>query len=125
MRLTGVNEIMRADIMGHARQGTNAKHYSKRMQTEGLDVVLAERLEFLKRNVPEITSDVAPAPNPPASDRVAITRRLRPASTHPKRCGEAEAAARLIRFLVRRALAMHIPAGDPRLRAHPLLATPK
>ena len=22
----GVNEIMRADIMGHARQGTNAKH---------------------------------------------------------------------------------------------------
>ena len=39
-----VNEIMRADIMGHARQGTNAKHYSKRMQTEGLDVVLSERL---------------------------------------------------------------------------------
>lgn len=34
----GVNEIMRADIMGHARQGTNAKHYSKRIKTEGLAV---------------------------------------------------------------------------------------
>lgn len=58
----GVNEILRADIMGHARQGTNAKHYSKRMQTEGVDVVLAERLEFLTRYVPEITAhlDVAP-----------------------------------------------------------------
>jgi hypothetical protein len=58
----GVNEIMRADIMGHARQGTNAKHYSKRMQTEGLDIVLAERLEFLKRYVPEITSQLDAAP---------------------------------------------------------------
>lgn len=58
----GVNEIMRADIMGHARQGTNAKHYSKRMQTEGLNVVLAERLDFLKRYVPEITSQLTAAP---------------------------------------------------------------
>ncbi len=58
----GVNEIMRADIMGHARQGTNAKHYSKRIQTEGLDVVLAERLEFIKRYVPEITRELDPAP---------------------------------------------------------------
>lgn len=57
-----VNEIMRADIMGHARQGTNAKHYSKRMQTEGLDVVLAERLEFLKRYVPIITDQLDRAP---------------------------------------------------------------
>lgn len=58
----GVNEILRADIMGHARQGTNAKHYSKRIQTEGIAVVLAERLEFLSRYVPVLTShlDVAP-----------------------------------------------------------------
>lgn len=58
----GVNEILRADIMGHARQGTNAKHYSKRMQTEGVDVVLAERLEFLLRYVPEITTHLDAAP---------------------------------------------------------------
>src|SRR5690606_32316168 len=48
----GVNEILRADVMGHARSGTNAKHYSKRMQTEGAEVVLAERLEFICRYVP-------------------------------------------------------------------------
>ena len=58
----GVNEIMRADIMGHARQGTNARHYSKRMKTEGVDVVLGERLEFVKRYVPEITSELNPTP---------------------------------------------------------------
>src|SRR3546814_934965 len=58
----GVNEIMRADIMGHARQGTNAKHYSKRIQTEGVDVVLAERLEFMKRYIPEITNGLVAAP---------------------------------------------------------------
>lgn len=51
----GVNEILRADIMGHARTGTNAKHYSKRIKTEGLEVVLRERLEFIHRYVPEIT----------------------------------------------------------------------
>lgn len=38
----GVNEILRADVMGHARTGANAKHYSKRIQTEGLDVILRE-----------------------------------------------------------------------------------
>ena len=58
----GVNEIMRADIMGHARQGTNAKHYSKRMKTEGEDVVLGERLEFITRYVPIITAELRPAP---------------------------------------------------------------
>jgi len=58
----GVNEIMRADIMGHARKGTNAKHYSKRMKTEGLAVVLAERREFLLRYVPVITAHLEPAP---------------------------------------------------------------
>jgi hypothetical protein len=51
----GVNEIMRADVMGHARTGTNAKHYSKRMATEGLDVVLAERKAFMTQYIPKIT----------------------------------------------------------------------
>ncbi|MFW2350747.1 hypothetical protein [Qipengyuania sp.] len=58
----GVNEIIRADIMGHARSGTNAKHYSKRIKTEGLDVVLRERMEFLKRYVPVITNHLDPRP---------------------------------------------------------------
>ncbi|ASP31035.1 hypothetical protein CHH26_12970 [Qipengyuania flava] len=58
----GVNEIMRADIMGHARTGTNAKHYSKRIKTEGLEVVLRERLEFIHRYVPTITEQLAPSP---------------------------------------------------------------
>ncbi|MEP2726656.1 hypothetical protein [Roseibium sp.] len=58
----GVNEILRADLMGHSRTGTNAKHYSKRIKTEGLEVVLRERLEFLRRYVPEITKHLDPAP---------------------------------------------------------------
>lgn len=58
----GVNEIMRADIMGHARSGTNAKHYSKRIKTEGLEVVLRERLALIDRYVPEITKHLEPAP---------------------------------------------------------------
>jgi hypothetical protein len=58
----GVNEIIRAQIMGHAAKGTNAKHYSKRIQTEGLAVVLAERLEFIERYVPTITADIDRAP---------------------------------------------------------------
>lgn len=58
----GVNEIIRADVMGHAREGTNAKHYSKRMATEGRDVVLAERRAFIERYVPSITSDIDPHP---------------------------------------------------------------
>ncbi|WP_375380921.1 hypothetical protein [uncultured Sphingomonas sp.] len=58
----GVNAIMRCDIMGHAREGVNAKFYSKRMATEGLDVVLAERQAFMTRYIPEITRHLAPAP---------------------------------------------------------------
>lgn len=83
----GVNEIMRADIMGHARQGTNAKHYSKRMQTEGLDVVLAERLEFLKRYVPEITNelDASPIRLLPIEHRSRVGSGSTP--SHPKRRG--------------------------------------
>ncbi|MXP25404.1 hypothetical protein GRI39_05015 [Altererythrobacter indicus] len=58
----GVNEILRADVMGHDRTGTNAKHYSKRIQTEGLEIVLRERLEFIHRYVPEITTHLDPTP---------------------------------------------------------------
>ena len=57
----GVNAIMRADVMGHAREGVNALHYSKRMATEGLDVVLAERQAFMARHVPTITGHLSPA----------------------------------------------------------------
>lgn len=60
--LDGVNEIIRADVMGPARAGTNAKHYSKRLQTEGLDTVLRERLEFIQRYVPIISADVPSMP---------------------------------------------------------------
>ena len=59
----GVNENMRADVMGHAREGTNGKHYSKRIQTEGIDVVLPERLAFMVKYVPVITSHLAATPS--------------------------------------------------------------
>ena len=58
----GVNENIRADVMGHARTGTNGKHYSKRLQTEGLEIVLGERLEFICRYVPTITAHLVPHP---------------------------------------------------------------
>lgn len=53
---------MRADVMGHAREGTNGKHYSKRMATEGPDVVLPERRAFIERYVPVITGHIVPTP---------------------------------------------------------------
>lgn len=58
----GVNEIVRADVMGHARTGTNAKHYSKRETTEGLTTILRERLAFLCRYVPVITAELEARP---------------------------------------------------------------
>lgn len=58
----GVNENIRADVMGHARAGTNGKHYSKRLQTEGLETVLGERLEFICRYVPTITAHLTACP---------------------------------------------------------------
>ena len=58
----GVNEIMRADVMGHARLTVNGKHYSKRIATEGLTIVLRERLDFMMRHVPSLTAAVQPAP---------------------------------------------------------------
>lgn len=57
-----VNEIMRADVMGHARATVNGKHYSKRIATEGLTIVLRERLDFMSRYVPTITGNIDPAP---------------------------------------------------------------
>ncbi|WP_156029006.1 hypothetical protein [Sphingobium sp. DC-2] len=58
----GVNDNIRADIMGHARQGTNGKHYSKRIQTEGADVVLAERLTFMLKYIPIVSEHISAAP---------------------------------------------------------------
>lgn len=40
-------DFMRADVMGHARTGTNALHYSKRTKTHGVDQVLAEYKAFM------------------------------------------------------------------------------
>ncbi|MBX7512980.1 hypothetical protein K3179_00310 [Qipengyuania sp. GH38] len=58
----GVNPIMRADLMGHEREGTNARHYSKRVDAEGLSVVLGERLQMLCKYVPVITDHLNAAP---------------------------------------------------------------
>lgn len=58
----GVNPIMRADLMGHEREGTNARHYSKRINSEGLTVVLGERLQMLCKYVPVITEHLSKAP---------------------------------------------------------------
>lgn len=58
----GVHEIMRADLMGHAREGTNAKHYSDREGAEGTAVVLTERLQMLRKYVPVITDHLNAAP---------------------------------------------------------------
>ena len=56
----GVNENMRADVMGHARTGVNGIHYSKRLATEGLTTVLTERRDFMARYVTVITADLEP-----------------------------------------------------------------
>ncbi|MFL0418121.1 hypothetical protein ACH0CP_15870 [Sphingomonas sp. 179-I 2A4 NHS] len=58
----GASEIMLADVMGHARKTVNGKHYSKRLSTEGPEVVLAERLRFIVKYVPVITGHLEPAP---------------------------------------------------------------
>jgi len=58
----GINPILRADVMGHAREGTNAKHYSKRQATEGEEVVLKERLAFMTRYIPVISANILPMP---------------------------------------------------------------
>lgn len=49
-------DLMRADVMGHARTGTNALHYSKRVETHGMDQVLAEYRDFMANHI-EIATD--------------------------------------------------------------------
>ena len=60
--LDGVNEIIRSDIMGHSRPGINGKHYSKRISTEGVAIVISERLDFIIKYIPNITADVPSRP---------------------------------------------------------------
>lgn len=50
-------DLMRADVMGHARTGTNALHYSKRVETHGMDQVLAEYRNFMANHI-EIATDM-------------------------------------------------------------------
>jgi hypothetical protein len=57
-----VNKDIKADIMGHAREGTDAVHYSKLEQAEGRMAVLEERLALMTEHIPEITSDLHPCP---------------------------------------------------------------
>lgn len=51
-----VPDFMRADVMGHARTGTNALHYSKRSDTHGVQKVLSEYLAFMMQHTEVATS---------------------------------------------------------------------
>jgi integrase len=53
-------DLMRADVMGHARTGTNALHYSKRTKTHGVDKVLAEYKAFMARWTDVATGHLQP-----------------------------------------------------------------
>lgn len=55
-------DLMRADVMGHARTGTNALHYSKRAQTHGVEQVLAEYKAFMARFTDVATDHLQPHP---------------------------------------------------------------
>lgn len=55
-------DLMRADVMGHARTGTNALHYSKRFESHGMDQVLAEYRAFMNDHIDLATSEVMPTP---------------------------------------------------------------
>jgi integrase len=55
-------DMVRADVMGHARTGTNAKHYSKRIKSHGLYTVLAEYLAFMTEFVIVATDQLQPHP---------------------------------------------------------------
>lgn len=57
-----VNKDVKADVMGHARDGTDGKHYSKRRRAEGLTAVLEERLALMTEHIPEITADLVASP---------------------------------------------------------------
>jgi hypothetical protein len=58
----GANENIRADVMGHARKTVNGRSYSKRIETEGLDVVLMERQAFILKYIPTLTNDIPAMP---------------------------------------------------------------
>lgn len=55
-------DLMRADVMGHARTGTNALHYSKRMQSHGMDQVLAEYRAFMNDHIENATRSLSSYP---------------------------------------------------------------
>ena len=55
-------DLMRADVMGHARTGTNALHYSKRMESHGMDQVLAEYRAFMSDHIEIATRRHCPYP---------------------------------------------------------------
>lgn len=57
-----VPDFMRADVMGHARTGTNALHYSKRAETHGVQQVLSEYLAFMAKNIDVSTAELDPLP---------------------------------------------------------------
>ncbi len=57
-----VPDFMRADVMGHARTGTNALHYSKRSDTHGVQQVLSEYLAFMVQHTGVATADLATHP---------------------------------------------------------------
>jgi hypothetical protein len=55
-----VPDLMRADVMGHARTGTNALHYSKRTETHGVDQVLGEYKLFMAAHIDVATDQLKP-----------------------------------------------------------------
>ena len=55
-------DLMRADVMGHARTGTNALHYSKRIETHGMDQVLAEYRDFMGNHIENATAKLTAKP---------------------------------------------------------------
>lgn len=57
-----VPDFMRADVMGHARTGTNALHYSKRSDTHGVQQVLSEYLAFMEKHTEVTTVMLDPFP---------------------------------------------------------------
>ncbi len=57
-----VPDFIRADIMGHARTGTNGLHYSQREDTHGLDQVLSEYRAFMEQHTGLATDHLQPHP---------------------------------------------------------------
>lgn len=56
--LKGIPEHILADLMGHARTGTNALHYSNRWETHGRDAVLSEVKELMTEYVANVTANL-------------------------------------------------------------------